>query len=119
MDDKQPGIYYIHGESKRCVETSPFMDKLKKNGYELLYMVDPIDEYAVQQLIEFDWKKLLSATKEGLQIEEDDDEKKAFEEAKAKTKGHCKLMKQVLDDKVEKVVITNRRADSHCCLLTR
>jgi len=118
MDDKQPGIYYITGESKRSVETSPFLEKLKKKGYEVIYMVDPIDEYAVQQLKEFDGKKLLSATKEGLQIEEDEDEKKAFEEAKAKTEGLCKLMKEVLDEKVEKVVISNRLADSPCCLVT-
>merc|ERR1739845_323450 len=96
MDDKQPGIYYITGESKRSVETSPFLEKLKKKGYEVLYMVDPIDEYCVQQLKEFDGKKLLSATKEGLQLEEDEDEKKAFEEAKAKTEGLCKLMNEVL-----------------------
>merc|ERR1712137_766222 len=118
MDDKQPGIHYITGESKRSVETSPFLERLKKKGYETLFMVDPIDEYAVQQLKEFDGKKLISATKEGLQIEEDDDEKKAFEEAKAKTEGLCKLMKEVLDDKVEKVVISNRLADSPCCLVT-
>merc|ERR1711997_1018044 len=118
MDDKQPGIYYITGESKRSVETSPFLEKLKKKGYEVLYMVDPIDEYAVQQLKEFDGKKLLSATKEGLQLEEDEDEKKQFEEAKAKAEGLCKLMKEVLDDKVEKVVISNRLSDSPCVLVT-
>jgi len=118
MDDKQPGIYYITGESKRSVETSPFLEKLKKKGYETLYMVDPIDEYAVQQLKEFEGKKLLNATKEGLQLDEDDDEKKAFEEAKAKAEGLCKLMKEVLDDKVEKVVVSNRLADSPCCLVT-
>merc|ERR1711878_129829 len=118
MDDNQPGIYYITGESHQAVKTSPFLEKLKKKGYEVLYMVDPIDEYAVQQLKEFDGKKLLSATKEGLQLEEDDDEKKAFEEAKAKSEGLCKLMKEVLDDKVEKVVISNRLADSPCCLVT-
>merc|ERR1739844_684135 len=118
MDDNQPGIYYITGESKRSVETSPFLERLKKKGYEVLYMVDPIDEYAVQQLKEFDGKKLLSATKEGLDIEDDEDEKKAFEEAKAKSEGLCKLIKEVLDDKVEKVVISNRLADSPCCLVT-
>merc|ERR1711865_1325275 len=118
MDDKQPGIYYITGESKRSVETSPFLERLKKKGYEVLYMVDPIDEYCTQQLKEFDGKKLLNATKEGLKLEEDDDEKKAFEEAKAKTEGLCKLMKEVLDDKVEKVVVSNRLADSPCCLVT-
>merc|ERR1740129_2183953 len=118
MDDKQPGIYYITGESKRSVETSPFLERLKKKGYEVLYMTEPIDEYAIQQLKEFDGKTLFSATKEGLKLEEDDDEKKAFEEAKAKTEGLCKLMKEVLDDKVEKVVISNRLADSPCCLVT-
>jgi len=118
MDDKQPGIYYITGESKRSVETSPFLEKLKKKGYEVLYMVDPIDEYCIQQLKEFDGKKLLSATKEGLEMDEDEDEKKAFEEAKAKAEGLLKLMKEVLDDKVEKVVVSNRLADSPCCLVT-
>ncbi|KAK1742992.1 heat shock protein 90 family protein [Skeletonema marinoi] len=118
MDDKQPGIYYITGESKRSVETSPFLEKLKKKGYEVLYMVDPIDEYAIQQLKEFEGKKLLSATKEGLEMEQDEDEKAAFEEATAKAEGLCKLMKEVLDDKVEKVVVSNRLADSPCCLVT-
>merc|ERR1712012_752481 len=87
-------------------------------GYEVLFLVDPIDEYAVQQLKEFEGKKLLSATKEGLEMAEDDDEKKKFEEAKAKTEGLCKLMKEVLDDKVEKVVVSNRLADSPCVLVT-
>jgi len=118
MDDKQAGIYYITGESQRSVETSPFLEKLKKKGYEVIYMVDPIDEYCIQQLKEFDGKKLLSATKEGLEMEEDEDEKKTFEEAKAKSDGLCKLMKEVLDDKVEKVVVSNRLADSPCCLVT-
>merc|ERR1711983_538881 len=118
MKENQPGIYYITGESKRSVETSPFLERLKKKGYEVLYMTDPIDEYAIQQLKEVDGKKLLSATKEGLKIEEDEEEKEAFEEAKAKTEGLCKLMKEVLDDKVEKVVVSNRLADSPCCLVT-
>merc|ERR1712063_246881 len=118
MDDKQPGIYYITGESKRSVETSPFLEKLKNKGYEVLYMVDPIDEYCVQQLKEYDGKKLISATKEGLALEEDEDEKNAFEEAKAKSEGLCKLMKEVLDEKIEKVVVSNRLADSPCCLVT-
>jgi len=118
MADDQPGIYYITGESKRSVETSPFLEQLKKKGYEVLFMVDPIDEYATQQLKEFDGKKLLAATKEGLDINEDEDEKKVFEEAKAKTESLCKLMKEVLEDKVEKVVVSNRLADSPCVLVT-
>merc|ERR1711935_281763 len=118
MTDDQAGIYYITGESHQAVETSPFLEKLKKKGYEVLYMTDPIDEYCIQQLKEFDGKKLLSATKEGLQMDEDDDEKKAFEEAKAKAEGLCKLMKEVLEDKVEKVVVSNRLSGSPCVLVT-
>merc|ERR1712050_748561 len=118
MDDKQPGIYYVTGESKRSVETSPFLERLKKKGYEVIYMVDPIDEYCVQQLKEYEGKKLIGATKEGLKFDEDDEEKKVFEEAKKKTEALCKLFKEVLDDKVEKVVISNRLADSPCCLVT-
>merc|ERR1712057_106411 len=118
MDEKQEGIYYVTGESKKSVESSPFVEKLKKKGIEILYMIDPIDEYAVQQLKEYDGKKLICATKEGLKLEETDDEKKAFEEAKAATEGLCKLMKEVLDDKVEKVVVSNRIVDSPCVLVT-
>merc|ERR1712072_1407637 len=118
MAEEQEGIYYVTGESKKAVETSPFIEKLKKKGLEVLYMIDPIDEYAVQQLKEYDGKKLLCATKEGLKFGETDDEKKAFEEAKAATEGLCKLMKEVLDDKVDKVVVSNRVVDSPCVLVT-
>merc|ERR1712078_277590 len=118
MAEEQEGIYYVTGESKKAVETSPFIEKLKKKGLEVLYMIDPIDEYAVQQLKEYDGKKLLCATKEGLKFGETDDEKKAFEEAKAATEGLCKLMKEVLDDKVDKVIVSNRVVDSPCILVT-
>merc|ERR1712054_170158 len=67
---------------------------------------------------EFDGKKLLAATKEGMGMNDDEEDKKKFEEAKAKTESLCKLMKEVLDDKVEKVVVSNRLADSPCCLVT-
>jgi molecular chaperone HtpG len=118
MQENQAGIYYITGESLKAVESSPFLEKLKKKGIEVLHMTDPIDEYCVQQLKEYDDKKLICATKEGLKMEETEDEKKQFEEEKAKTEGLCKLMKEVLDDKVEKVVVSNRIVDSPCCLVT-
>jgi len=118
MKENQPGIYYITAESIEVCEKSPFLEKLRSKGYEVIYMVDPIDEYAVQQLKEFEEKKLISITKEGLKMEEDEDEKKAFEEEKAKTEGLCKLIKEVLEKKVEKVVVSNRLTDSPCCLVT-
>merc|ERR1711988_1537011 len=101
MKENQPGIYYVTGESLSAVENSPFIEQLKKRGYEVLYMVDPIDEYAVQQLKEFDDKKLKAVTKEGLDLEKTDDEKKEFEEKKAACENLCRLMKEVLGDKVE------------------
>lgn len=84
----------------------------------MLYMCDPIDEYCVQQLKEYDGKKLVSVTKEGLELGEDEDEKKAFEENKKKYEGLCKTIKDILGDKVEKVVVSNRIVDSPCCLVT-
>jgi molecular chaperone HtpG len=118
MPSEQTDIYYVTGESVKAVESSPFLEKLKKKGYEVLYLVDPIDEYAVQQLKEFEGKKLVCATKEGLKLNETEDEKKAFEELKASTEGLCKLIKEVLDDKVEKVVVSNRLEQAPCCLVT-
>jgi molecular chaperone HtpG len=114
MPEAQPGIFYVTGESKKAVENSPFLEKLKKKGYEVLFMVDPIDEYAVQQMKDYEGKKLICATKEGLDLKETEDEKKSFEEAKAATEGLCKLMKEVLDDKVEKVQVSSRIVESPC-----
>merc|ERR1712128_261951 len=117
MKEGQADIYYITGDSIAAVSSSPFIETLRKKGLEVLYMVDPVDEYAVQQLKEFDGKKLKSVTKEGLDIE-DEDEKKKLEELKAEFESLTKLMKEVLGDKVEKVIISFRMADSPCVLTT-
>ncbi|PPS16903.1 hypothetical protein GOBAR_AA03656 [Gossypium barbadense] len=118
MKEGQNDIYYITGESKKAVENSPFLEKLKKKGYEVLFMVDAIDEYAVGQLKEFEGKKLVSATKEGLKLDESEDEKKKKEALKEKFEGLCKVIKDVLGDKVEKVIVSDRVVDSPCCLVT-
>jgi len=118
MKEGQKGIFYITGESKAAVANSPFLEGLKKRGYEVLYLVDPIDEYMVQQLKEYDGKKLVSCTKEGLELEETDDEKKKREEEKARYETLCKLMKDVLGDKVEKVCVSTRIDESPCVLVT-
>ncbi|KAM3393177.1 hypothetical protein ACQJBY_014049 [Aegilops geniculata] len=119
MKEGQKDIYYITGESRKAVENSPFLERLKKRGYEVLFMVDAIDEYAVGQLKEYDGKKLVSATKEGLKLDEEtEEEKKRREEKKAAFEGLCKTIKDILGDKVEKVVVSDRIVDSPCCLVT-
>jgi molecular chaperone HtpG len=118
MKPNQKAIYYITGESKAAVEKSPFLEALTKKGYEVLYMTDPIDEYAVQQLKDFDDKKLVCATKEGLELEMTDDEKKAKEEEKAAFENLCKKMKEILGDQVEKVSLSDRIVNSPCVLVT-
>ena len=118
MKEGQKSIYYITGESKAAVASSPFLEGLRQRGYEVLYLVDPIDEYMVQQLKEFDGKKLVSCTKEGLDLEDTEEEKKQKEEEKARFENLCKLMKDVLGDKVEKIVVSHRISESPCVLVT-
>ena len=118
MKEKQPGIYYITGESIEAIRKAPFLERLEKEGYEVLFMTDAIDEYAVQQLKEYKEKKLICVTKENLDLEDDEDEKKKLEEVKKDYEDLCVLIKEVLGDKVEKVIVSNRLADSPCCLVT-
>merc|ERR1712188_200383 len=89
MKEGQKQIYYITGDSKQQASESPFLERLKKKGLEVLYMTDPIDEYATQQLKEYDGKKLTAVTKEGLNLEKTEDEKKEFEEKKAACENLC------------------------------
>ncbi|XP_009878721.1 PREDICTED: heat shock protein HSP 90-beta isoform X3 [Charadrius vociferus] len=118
MKETQKSIYYITGESKEQVANSAFVERVRKRGFEVVYMTEPIDEYCVQQLKEFDGKTLVSVTKEGLELPEDEEEKKKMEESKAKFETLCKLMKEILDKKVEKVTISNRLVSSPCCIVT-
>ena len=119
MKENQDAIFFITGESKEAVAASAFTERLVKKGYEVLYMTEPIDEYCVQQLKEYDGKKLTSVTKEGLVLPEDEDEKKKFEEDKAKFEKFCETVKEILGTtRVEKVVVSNRLATSPCCIVT-
>jgi len=118
MKENQKCIYFITGESRDQVANSAFVERVRKRGFEVVYMTEPIDEYCVQQLKEFDGKTLVSVTKEGLELPEDEEEKKRFEEAKKKFEGLCKVMKDILDKRVEKVVISNRLETSPCCIVT-
>jgi len=119
MKEGQNSIYYITGDSKKSVESSPFLENLKKRNLEVLYMTEPIDEYMVQQLKEYDGKKLMCITKEGLKLDdESEEEKKKFEETKKANENLCKVIKEILGDKVEKVDISQRITDSPCVLVT-
>merc|ERR1711994_259841 len=118
MKENQKDIYFITGESKEVVASSSFVERLKKRGLEVIYMTEPIDEYVVQQLKEFDGKNLVSVTKEGLELPEDEEEKKKREADKEKFEPLCKVMKDILDKKVEKVVVSSRLVSSPCCIVT-
>jgi len=103
MKEGQKSIYYITGDSKKAVESSPFIEAFKKRHLEVLYMTEPIDEYMVQQLKEFDGKKLVCVTKEGVKFEDEtEDEKKQLEDLKKVNENLCKVIKEILNDKIEK-----------------
>ncbi|PIC28640.1 hypothetical protein B9Z55_020488 [Caenorhabditis nigoni] len=118
MKENQTQIYYITGESKEVVAASAFVERVKSRGFEVLYMCDPIDEYCVQQLKEYDGKKLVSVTKEGLELPETEEEKKKFEEDKVAYENLCKVIKDILEKKIEKVAVSNRLVSSPCCIVT-
>uniref|UniRef100_A0A182JG07 Heat shock protein 83 n=1 Tax=Anopheles atroparvus TaxID=41427 RepID=A0A182JG07_ANOAO len=118
MKENQSQIYFITGETTEQVKNSAFVERVKKRGFEVIYMTEAIDEYVIQQLKEYKGKQLVCVTKEGLELPEDEAEKKKREEDKAKFENLCKVMKSVLESKVEKVVVSNRLVDSPCCIVT-
>ncbi|KAK7253494.1 heat shock protein 90 alpha [Aureococcus anophagefferens] len=110
MKDWQKAIYYIAGESVAAVEESPFLEKCKAKDLEVLYLVDPIDEYAIQHVTEFDGKKLQSVTKEGLKFgdENEDVEKKRMQLYKETFKPLTDYLKALYGDAVVKVSVSRR-----------
>jgi len=116
MKENQKNIYYITGEDIETVKDSPFLEKLKKADMEVLYLVEPLDEYVVQTLTEFDGNTLLSVSKDGFKL--GDENKDYDKKVKAKYEVFTTWLKKVYGDKVEKVVVSKRLAESPCILVT-
>eukprot|EP01123_Difflugia_compressa_P016282 TRINITY_DN99_c0_g1_i2.p1 TRINITY_DN99_c0_g1~~TRINITY_DN99_c0_g1_i2.p1 ORF type:complete len:706 (-),score=196.79 TRINITY_DN99_c0_g1_i2:205-2322(-) len=118
MKEGQEFIYFVCGETKKAVEESPFLESLKKKGLEVLLMSDPMDEYAMQQLKEFEGKKFKNITKEGLDLATDEEEKKKQEELTKANEQLCTVIKDTLGEKVEKVATSQRLSSSPCVIVT-
>jgi len=118
MKGEQKSIYYIIGDNKAALANSPFIEVLKKKGYEVLLMTDAMDEYCITQLKEYKDCKLVDCSKDDLEIPLSDDEKAAKQAQKAELEVLCRVAKDVLGDKVEKVVISERLSQQPSAIST-
>ncbi|KAI1733124.1 hsp90 protein [Ditylenchus destructor] len=118
MKEKQESIFYVAGTSRKELEVSPFVERLLKKGYEVLYLTEPVDEYCVQAMPEFESKKFQNVAKEGLKLDEDDKTKEAFESIQKTFEPLTNWLKEKgLKDKIEKAVISQRLTSSPSALV--
>ena len=119
MKEKQEHMYFMSAPSRQEAEASPFVERLLKKGYEIMYLVDPVDEYCVQNLPEFEGKKFQNVAKEGLQFgDEGEREKEKLEELEENFKPLTAWLKDTaLKEVIDKAVVSNRLTDSPCALV--
>ncbi len=121
MKESQKDIYYITGESKTQLESSPYTEKCRAKGFEILYLTDPVDEWVMQHLNKYDEKLVLNIAKDGVDIDTEEEKKKNEEELKGKTeefKDLTDVMLKALEENVKEVKISDRLIDSPCCLVS-
>ncbi|KAJ8261699.1 hypothetical protein GJAV_G00157310 [Gymnothorax javanicus] len=118
MKEKQDKIYFMAGTSRKEAESSPFVERLLKKGYEVIYLTEPVDEYCIQALPEFDGKRFQNVAKEGVKFDESD---KAKERREAQEKEFEPLTywlkEKALKDQIEKAVLSQRLTNSPCALV--
>jgi molecular chaperone HtpG len=117
MKEGQQAIYYVFGESRKALEGSPHLESLRKRGYEVLFLTDPVDEWAAQGLREFNGKPLVSALQADLKLQETDEEKREKEQHAQGLKGLTERIKEVLKESVREVRVSDRMTDSPVCLV--
>ena len=120
MKPGQKSIYYLAGESREALEKSPFLEKLLHKDLEVIYFTDPIDEYTMQNLTEFDDFKFSNASKEDLKFGDDTEAAKArLKKVKEEFKDFIKWWKEILpSEDVEAVKISNRLVTTPCSVVT-
>lgn len=116
----QKDIYYLAAESIEAAEKSPFMEVARRKGIEVLFLIDPIDEYAIQNLGDYDGHKLQSLTKEGLKFGDEDEDtlKKRTKAYRENFKPLTKFLKELLAGKVSKVTVSQRVESSPSVIVT-
>uniref|UniRef100_A0A8C8FGL2 Histidine kinase/HSP90-like ATPase domain-containing protein n=1 Tax=Oncorhynchus tshawytscha TaxID=74940 RepID=A0A8C8FGL2_ONCTS len=118
MKDKQDKIYFMAGTSRKEAESSPFVESLLKKGYEVIYLTEPVDEYCVQALPEFDGKRFQNVAKEGIKFDESDKAKETREALEKEYEPLTTWMKDsALKDKIEKAILSQRLTKSPCALV--